>query len=633
MLNFRNLKIRTKINGVTITLLIATFTILGFIIYNTQKKAIVKDADQRMLTHLDDLYTLLNNHIKLKQHSVNISLNLAHNIFYNQGEIIESDNYITIKGTDQTTKKTKEYRIRSLKINNTDLYNNTEIVDNIKRKSVETVTIFQKIEDGFLRISTNVKKEDGNRAVGTFIPNSSNIIKTIERGETYLGRAYVVNDWYLTAYEPIKLNNDVIGILYVGVKEKDYNFLKNTLTNKIYYESGYPFLVDKNGILLIHPQSEGKDLSNADFFKKMINASPKEYKIRYLWPENENGKWKYQYFKYFEPFECYICVSIYEDDIYALINKLLYIIIAGVAISVLLSFLGISLIVNPLIKGLKSIATATKQIAEGNLTISINSTSKDEIGETMNSLSVMIEKLRDIINNITQSADTLSSVSQELNSSSQLVSQNASEQACSVEEIASSIEEIASIIKKGADNALQTEQISKQAATNINTGNDSVRQTKDSVVTITKKIGIINDIASQTNLLALNAAVEAARAGTHGKGFAVVATEVRKLAENSAIAANEIQNLSQSSVEFAEKSNILLNNIVPEILRTAELIEEISTSCKEQTNGTDQIHNAISQLNNATQQNASTAQEMAASSEELSNQAQILVDNVSYFKI
>jgi methyl-accepting chemotaxis protein len=172
-----------------------------------------------------------------------------------------------------------------------------------------------------------------------------------------------------------------------------------------------------------------------------------------------------------------------------------------------------------------------------------------------------------------------------------------------------------------------------KAATDISEGNRSVAQTVTSMKTIADKIKIIGEIARQTNILALNAAVEAARAGEHGRGFAVVAAEVRKLAERSHNAAAEIDALSKSSVDVAEKSGKLLESIVPDIQRTSNLVQEISASSQEQSESSNQVNNALQQLNQIVQQNAANAEEMASSSEELAAQADSLKDLVSFFKI
>ena len=164
-------------------------------------------------------------------------------------------------------------------------------------------------------------------------------------------------------------------------------------------------------------------------------------------------------------------------------------------------------------------------------------------------------------------------------------------------------------------------------------GGDAVLKTVEAMRNIADKIGIIEDIAYQTNLLALNAAIEAARAGEHGKGFAVVASEVRKLAERSQTAAQEISQITTDSVDISEKAGTLLGEIVPSIEQTSELIEEISSAPSEQDTGISQINYAMTTLDQVTQQNASASEELASASEEMSSQAEHLKELVSFFKV
>jgi methyl-accepting chemotaxis protein len=193
------------------------------------------------------------------------------------------------------------------------------------------------------------------------------------------------------------------------------------------------------------------------------------------------------------------------------------------------------------------------------------------------------------------------------------------------------MEQMVSNIQQNADNAQQTEQISGKANISMSEMNRIGKESFESINTIATKITIINDIAFQTNLLALNAAVEAARAGEHGRGFAVVAAEVRKLAERSKLAADEIENLSRNSLKITEKTSELLDSLVPEIQKTSQLIRDISSASMEQNAGADQINSAIQQLNSVSQQNATSSEEMATSAEELTTQAESLKESVSYF--
>jgi methyl-accepting chemotaxis protein len=270
-----------------------------------------------------------------------------------------------------------------------------------------------------------------------------------------------------------------------------------------------------------------------------------------------------------------------------------------------------------------------EEISNGNLTLKFDAQRK-RIG-IYGAIVQLSEQLKIIITKIMEGAEGVTSASLQMSSTSQQMSQGSQEQAASAEEISSSMEQMVSNIQQNTDNALQTEKIAIKAADDIKDGNSAVAQAVDSLKKIAEKIGIIGEIARQTNLLALNAAVEAARAGDHGKGFAVVAAEVRKLAERSQLAAEEINSLSSSSVNIADRSGRLLEQIVPNIQNTAKLVQEIAASSTEQNSGATQINNAIQQFNQVIQQNAAGAEEIASSSEELSAQAESLKDSVSFF--
>ena len=284
-------------------------------------------------------------------------------------------------------------------------------------------------------------------------------------------------------------------------------------------------------------------------------------------------------------------------------------------------------------RGLGRAVTLADAIASGDLTRKVEQRSNDEIKDLVNAMERMNEALRKVVTEASVAAQNVSSGSQQLASSSEQLAQGATEQASSTEEASASMEEMAANIKQSAENASQTEKIARQAAEDAQRSGAAVSEAVVAMQSIAEKINIVQEIARQTDLLALNAAVEAARAGEHGKGFAVVASEVRKLAERSQAAAAEISTLSSNTVKTAQEAGAMLQRLVPDIKRTAELVDEINAACREQDLGAGQINQAIQQLDKVTQQNASASEEVSATSEELSTQAEVLQSTIAYFRL
>jgi methyl-accepting chemotaxis protein len=282
-------------------------------------------------------------------------------------------------------------------------------------------------------------------------------------------------------------------------------------------------------------------------------------------------------------------------------------------------------------EGLKRQAEVARSISDGDLMVSVALASQqDELGQALRR---MVEVLQDVLSKTRSAADNVNFSSQAMSDSARQMSQGAAEQAAAAEQASSSIEQMNSNIRQNADNATKTETIALAVAAEAQRSDAAVADTLAAMQEITRKITVVEEIARQTNLLALNAAIEAARAGEHGRGFAVVAAEVRILAERSGLAAAEINELSVSSVRVAEAAGTALNALLPNIRKTAELVQEISVASKEQDAGAEQIQRAIQQLDNVIQQNAASAEEMAATADELAGQSQQLNGMMAYFKL
>ncbi|ELX12072.1 methyl-accepting chemotaxis protein [Janthinobacterium sp. HH01] len=307
---------------------------------------------------------------------------------------------------------------------------------------------------------------------------------------------------------------------------------------------------------------------------------------------------------------------------------------AGLALALLVA-IGL-LILNGIMKQLGGdpsyAAEIVRQVADGDLSADV-ALKPGDTTSLLAAMKGMIEKLSQVVQEVNNGAEALASASEEVSATAQSLSQAASEQAAGTEQTSASVEQMTASISQNTENAKVTDGIASKASLEAAEGGEAVKSTVAAMQQIAKKISIIDDIAYQTNLLALNAAIEAARAGEHGKGFAVVAAEVRKLAERSQVAAQEIEQVASSSVQLAEKAGRLLDEMVPNIRRTSNLVQEITAASEEQSAGVGQINAAVTQLSQTTQQNASSSEELAATAEEMSGQAEQLQQTMSFFKL
>jgi methyl-accepting chemotaxis protein len=321
--------------------------------------------------------------------------------------------------------------------------------------------------------------------------------------------------------------------------------------------------------------------------------------------------------------------KIFDSTRKSTISTSIILTIIAVILGAALSFALTRSLTVPIVK----LVTLSDRLSEGDMSSDIEVDRTDEIGQLLNSMKKMKENLAGIVSDIRSIAAQVAAGSQQLSSSSMDMSQGATEQASAAEEVSASMEEMNATIQQNADNAGQTQQISSKAAQDADQSGGSVANTVEAMREISEKILIIQEIARQTNLLALNASIEAARAGEHGKGFAVVASEVGKLANRSQSAAAQITDLSNSSLKVAEAAGDMLTRLVPDIRKTADLVQEISAASNEQRAGAQQINKAVQQLDQVTQKNAQSSEELASTAEELSSQAEQLQSIIEFFNL
>ncbi len=608
------------------------------------------------------------------QQKVSQDLNVARYLLNAAGTISLSKQTININAVNQNNNQAKQISMPKLMAQNQWLgefdirTKQYPIVDKANQLIGSICTIFQRINEAgdMLRISTTAESSDGTRQVGTYIPakqangNSNAVISTVISGKSYMGRAQVLGDWCLTAYEPIKdNNNNIVGMLGVAVKEESVESLRKGIMDIVVGKTGYVFIVGGSGeqkghyIISAKGQRDGENIYDAKdsdgnlFIQEIVrkglatsNGSA-DYQ-RYPWKNQgeTNARYKLSGITYFEPWDWIIGAGAYEDDfqeaqkrVDSSLNAMQYIILTGaIILCCVFGFLAMivaSKIANPIQRAVDF----AKKVANGDLTQSITVKQKDEVGILCDALNQMVESTAETVTNIQAGAEQVAASAEQLSASSQSLASGATEQAANLEETSSAIQQLVNSIDNNASNANDADNITIKASKEAEEGGSAVIDTVSAMKKIAEQIGIIDDIADQTNLLALNAAIEAARAGEMGKGFAVVAVEVRKLAERSQAAAKEISTVAKESVVQAERAGKLIQNVVPAIQNASERVKGINQSCGEQANGASQIKEAITQLDEVTQQNSAASEQSAAASEELASQAQFLQETVGRFRV
>jgi len=440
---------------------------------------------------------------------------------------------------------------------------------------------------------------------------------------------------------PIVNDGNYEGMVGVDISLEDF---KKIIVDITPFEETKSYILSSNKTIIAHTDLSfvGKNFLESGLMEKNTldsaftstdNFSPHSF-------EYYNAATKHEYLVSYAPIRIgnvtkpwVIGIEVPRKVIMKEADKIFYRTIIMSVIGLVVLYIVVFFIANRITKPILKAVDFAKQIANGNLDASIDINQNNEIGELALSLSDMSVKLQNIIKEIGSSTEIVTRASDQLTSHSKSLADGASNQATSSEEVSASMEEIVASILQNAENSKKTNEIANKSSNGIKTNNELITNSLDSINEIAEKISIVGEIAQQTNILALNAAVEAARAGTYGKGFSVVASEVKKLAEKSQIAAQEINELAINGLQIVKKSKNELSSIIPDIERTSRLIQEISAASIEQKSGTEQVNMAIQQLNSITQKNAATSAQFSESSLRLLEEAEKLKKLISYFKI
>ena len=435
------------------------------------------------------------------------------------------------------------------------------------------------------RVSTNVKKPDGSRAVGTRITPESPVYQAVKTGNVYRGKAEVVGNWCLTEYNPILSGDKVAGVLFVGVKMSDSVSLKKVVDETRIGKTGSIYILDGIGKVIVHPTLKaGEDLSKEAVVQEILKTGSGRL------ARKMNGTDSIVNFARFDAWNWIVVAQAPTAEIYAGVNTLLRILIISLVLLVAGGVAGVYILAS---REMKVVAASVM------------------------GLSGAFEKI--------------GSASAHLSTTSQGLAEGSSEQAASLEETSSAMEEMSAMTKRNAESAGQAKSLADRAGASVGKSNASMQSLVTSMAEISamgeetgKIIKTIDEIAFQTNLLALNAAVEAARAGEAGAGFAVVADEVRNLAQRAAGAAKNTSELIEGTIKkikdgtvLVEKTNADFSEVASAVTKVTELVGEISAASSEQSRGIDEVSTAIGQMDKVTQGNAANAEEIASASEEM----------------
>jgi methyl-accepting chemotaxis protein len=656
--------------------------ILGIASYNSFRTSTIESIESNAELLGEMAYEEINSIYETTLKQMEVSSYAVYSSLIEGSVFLSQNNSRTLVVTEQNTQNSQTISISELVIDDVTYYDDYSIIDELASDLDVAVTLFQVIPQGLLRINTNVITADGKRAVGTYIPKSSQVYETIMRGDEYLGRANVAGTIMLTSYKPLYDDNEnIVGAVFTGVDETKYQevFLE-VARNTVIGETGYIFVLDENGIRL----NDGVNVYNAqdadgEYFvqymlkQAKINGEGKFETIYYDWQNagETTKRAKFATFGYFEPWEWTFAPSTYHEEFLGDLTKLRNLTVLICLLSIVIGSLIAYFFALKIIKPINKICDVSEKFAKGDFVLDSKDNSliiqkeyKNEVGLLTRAVLDIREGFVNMVKNIKNTAEEAAALAEELSASSEEVNAASEQISSTVQEIAKGAQELSknsndakestdSLItsitnvskdveesnqlsvdadndaKKGGESAKLAGEKMQVISSSVDSSASLVENLGTEVQKITQIIEVINDISEETNLLALNAAIEAARAGEAGRGFAVVADEVRKLAEeliNVIVDSTKkaVSSMNQGKEEVKSGSEVVnsalesLDTIASKISVVAEKMNSVSVQTKNQLDFSEKTKGAITEVSAVAEENAAGSEEVSASIEEMS---------------